>query len=261
MTLGKKKKRKKTLQQKAPSQKEKAPSRKEKALSRKEKPLSLKEKPPRLTSNIHKKKNRQPVLKKRENPNWPLTVLALAGMVLAAYLVLIAWLGQAPLYCDEGSSCDIVQQSRWGTFLGLPTPFWGLLTYALLAIIGFRVRKPVLHWKSAWMVSLLGLGYSLYLNAISLFVIESMCAYCLASLSIMTAIFLVVTFQRPKGLPDFKFTIWAGETIVIAMVIVGGMHLYYSGLIDPAAGPEDPYLKGLAKHLTREKAIFYGAFW
>jgi hypothetical protein len=106
-----------------------------------------------------------------------------------------------------------------------------------------------------------GLGYSVYLNTISLLVIEAMCAYCLASLSIMAVIFGVLYFQRPEGLPDFKFKTWAGETVIIAMVIVGGMHLHYSGVFDPMAGPEDPYLRGLAEHLTREKAVMYGAFW
>jgi uncharacterized membrane protein len=219
------------------------------------------EKPPLVKPAVRKKKKGQPLLKKRENPNWPLTALAVAGMVLTAYLVLTSWLGQAPLYCDEASPCDIVQQSRWGTFLVLPTAFWGFLTYALLAYIGFRVRNRGLHWKSAWTVSLVGLGYSVYLNTISLLVIEAMCAYCLASLSIMAVIFGVVIFQRPERLPHFKFTTWVGETIVIVMLFVGGMHLHYSGVFDPAAGPEDPYLRGLAEHLTREKAVFYGTFW
>jgi uncharacterized membrane protein len=238
--LGKKKKRKKTSQVKPPPRKETSP---------------------RVKPAVPKKKKGQPVLKKRENPNWPLTALAVAGMVLSAYMVLTSWLGQAPLFCDEGSSCDIVQKSRWGTFLGLPTAFWGFLTYAILAYIGFRVRKPVLHWKSAWTVSLVGLGYSVYLNIISLFVIETICAYCLVSLSIMAVIFVVVMFQRPERLPHFKFSTWAGETIVIVMVIVGGMHLHYSGVFDPTAGPEDPYLRGLAEHLTQQKAVLYGAFW
>jgi uncharacterized membrane protein len=155
--LGKKKKRKKTLPEKPPSQED---------TSRREK-----------RAEERKKKKRQPVLKRREHPNWPLTALAGAGMLLTAYLALTSWLGQPPLYCDEGSSCDIVQQSRWGTFLGLPTAFWGFLTYATLGHIGYRVRNPGLHWKSAWTVSLVGLGYSVYLNTISLLVIEAMCAY------------------------------------------------------------------------------------
>jgi uncharacterized membrane protein len=239
--LGKKKKRRKALKEKT--------SVKEEALVQEE-PAQKK-----------KKKRRQPVPTKREHPNWPLTALAGAGMALTGYLVLTFYLGTPPLYCEEGSTCDIVQQSRWGTFLGIPTALFGFMAYAALAFIGFRVRSPGLHWKSAWIVSLVGLGYSIYLNAISLFVIEAACLYCLTSLSIMAAIFGVVFVQRPAGLPNFKYATWAGETIVLAMVIVGGMHLYYSGVFDPSVGPEDPYLKGLAQHLTEEGAVFYGAFW
>ena len=135
------------------------------------------------------------------------------------------------------------------------------MTYAILAYIGFRVRKQGLHWKAAWIVSLVGLGYSIYLNTISLFVIEAACAYCLASLSIMAVIFGMVMFQRPKGLPNFRFVRWVGETMVIVIVFVGVMHLHYSGVFDPAAGPDDPYLRGLAEHLAREKAVVYGASW
>jgi len=225
------------------------------------KPLSGEEITPLEKPDGPKKKKRQPVTKWREQPNWPLTALAGAGLLLTAYLVLTSWLGQAPLYCDEGSTCDIVQRSRWGTFLGLPVALFGFLTYAALFIIGLKVRKPGLHWKAAWTVSLLGLCYSVYLNTISLFVIEAMCAYCLASLSIMAAIFIFMTLKRPEGLPDFKFKTWATEAIVVVLLVVGGMHMHYSGVFDSAAGPEDPYLKGLAEHLTLEKAVLYGAFW
>jgi uncharacterized membrane protein len=238
--LGRKRKSKKSSQQKPPSRDE--------SLVREE-----------LGGRI--KKKRQQVPRIRENPNWPLTALAGAGMVLTGYLVLTSWLGKHPLYCEGGSTCDIVQQSRWGTFLMLPTAFWGFLSYAALAYIGFRVRSSGRHWKSAWTVSLVGLSYSIYLNAISLFVIEAACIYCLTSLSIMAVIFGVVFFQRPSGLPNFKYAAWAGETIVLTMVIVGGMHMHYSGVFDSAAGPEDPYLRRLAQHLTEENAVVYGAYW
>jgi uncharacterized membrane protein len=233
--LGKKKKRRKALKEEAQVQ---------------EKPAGKK-----------KKKKRQPMPTKREHPNWPLTGLAAAGMLLTAYLVITSWLGGHPLYCEEGSTCDIVQRSRWGTLMHLPTAFWGFMTYAVLAYIGFQVRSPGWHWKSAWVVSMVGLGYSIYLNTISFFEIEVMCAYCLASLSIMAFIFGVVVSQRPMGLPDFKYPTWAGATIVTTVLIVGGLHLHYSGVFDPAAGPEDPYLKGLAEHLSREEAVLYGAYW
>jgi uncharacterized membrane protein len=238
--LGKKRKHKKTLQEKQPIKQES---------QAREKPAG------------RKKKRRHTAPQRRDNPNWPLTALAAAGMMLTAYLTLTSLLGGQPLYCDAGSTCDIVQQSRWGTFLGMPTSLLGFLTYTTLAFIGFKVRNQGWHWKSAWTFSLVGLGYSLYLNTISLFVIEAMCAYCLASLSIMAVIFVVVVYQRPAGLPDFNFKTLAGETVLLTMLIIGGMHMHYSGVFDPAAGPEDPYLSGLAEHLSEEKAVMYGAFW
>lgn len=182
-------------------------------------------------------------------------------MVLTLYLTLNVWLGGTPLYCTEGSSCDIVQQSRWGTFLGMPTAFWGFWTYATLAYIGFKVRNPEKHWKSSWVVALVGLGYSVYLTSISLFVIDALCAYCLVSLSIMIVTFGVIVAQRPEGMQKFKLTNWVGKTAVVTLIIIGGMHMHYSGVFDPAAGPEDPFLKGLATHLNEKNAVLYGAFW
>jgi uncharacterized membrane protein len=226
-----------------------------------EKPPSRDEPLAREKPAGRKKNNGQLVLKKRERSNLPLTALAGAGMVLTAYLALTSWLGQPPLYCDDGSSCDIVQQSRWGTFLGLPTAFWGFLTYATLAYIGFRVRHPVRHWKSAWIVSLVGLGYSVYLTIISLLVIDATCVYCFVSLSIMAAIFGVIISQRSDGLPNFKYATWTGQTMAMALVIIGGMHLHYSGAFGLAMGTEDPYLRGLAEYLSRKKAVLYGASW
>lgn len=207
------------------------------------------------------KKKQQSVLEKRKQPNWPLTAFAGAGMALTLYLTLTVWFGDGPLYCADGSACDIVQQSRWGTFLGMPTAFWGFLTYATLAFIGYKVRSPERHWKSAWVISLLGVGYSVYLTMVSHFVIDALCPYCLVSLSIMTVIFGVIIAQRPEGMKDFRFTAWAAKTAVVALIFIGGMHLLYSGVFNPAVEPEDPYLKGLATHLAEENVVLYGAFW
>jgi len=37
--------------------------------------------------------------------------------------------------------------------------------------------------------------------------------------------------------------------------------LHYSGIFDPAAGPEKPQLKALAVHLSETGARFYGTYW
>ena len=92
-------------------------------------------------------------------------------------------------------------------------------------------------------------------------VIQAACIYCIASFIIMAIIFSVITFQRPKELPRFNFTAFARQTVIITAVIIGGMHLHYSGVFDPMAGPEAPFLKGLAEHLTKDEAMMYGAYW
>jgi uncharacterized membrane protein len=204
---------------------------------------------------------RTPVLRKRHVPNWPVLALALLGMALTGYLSATSWLKTPLAYCAEGSSCDLVQTSRWGNFLGLPTAFWGFLGYAALGHIAFRVRNAELHWKGSWMIALTGLAVSVYLTGISLYVIHATCFYCLTSLGLMAALFVVITLQRPQGLPSFSWPLWAGQTALLAVVVVVALHLHYSGVFNAAAGPEDPYLQGLAEHLKESGATFYGAYW
>jgi len=201
------------------------------------------------------------VLRKRHVPNWPVLLLALAGMALTAYLSATSWLKAAPAFCADGSSCDLVQSSRWGSLLGLPMAFWGFLGYAALGHIAYRVRNAAWHWKAAWTLSLVGLAVSIYLTAVSIYVIEATCFYCLTSLGLMAALFVVISLQRPEGLPSFSWPSWAGQTGLLAVAIVVGLQLHYSGVFNSAAGPENPYLRGLAEHLTQSGAIFYGAYW
>ena len=199
--------------------------------------------------------------RRRSLPNWPVLAPALAGMALTAYLTATTWAGTAPAFCAEGSSCDVVQTSRWGTLLGLPTAAWGFLAYFALAYIAMRVKDASRHWQAAWLVAAIGLAISAYLTVISLVVIEAACIYCLASLALLALITGIVTLQRPEGIAGFSWPAWGGQGAVIAIVLVTGLHLHFSGTFNPAAGPEDPYLMGLAEHLKTRGDIFYGAFW
>jgi len=202
-------------------------------------------------------------------PKWSLPrgrllgVLALAGLgvILTAYLTLNAWFGSSLPYCSAGSACDIVQSSRWSTLLGLPVAFWGLLTYAGIALLACRADKPAKRWKLLWTLASVGLAVSVYLTAISIFVIDATCAYCLASLALIAAIFALVAWAGPDKLPAFRWREWLPLTAGGAGVLVLLLHLHYSGVFDPAAGPEDPRLRALAVHLQESGAKFYGAYW
>ncbi len=193
-------------------------------------------------------------------PNAPLTLILLAltacGVALTTYLSYTALFEAHPAFCGEGSGCDLVQSSRWATFLGIPTAAWGLFTYLTMAALTWRARTKPGSRTPLIFVAVGGFGISAYLTVISIVKIEATCAYCLASFGIITAIMILTLVQRPPG--------WAAslkEASVIAVLLIGGLHLHYSGVFDEAAGPEDPQLQALAIHLTETGAKFYGAYW
>jgi uncharacterized membrane protein len=195
----------------------------------------------------------------QDDPNWPIFALAVIGMGLSGYLTYSAWTLNQLAGCTEGSACDIVLSSPWATLFGMPTSFWGFLTYALLAAIAWNKRTPA-QWKTAWFVALFGVLYSLYLTLISFYSLDAACPYCLTSLGIMAAIFAVASCQRPQ-MVGFSWGPWLAKTIGTAVVVVVALHLHYAGYWGKTAAAEDPWIRGLATHLTKIDAKFYGASW
>ncbi|MGE5062106.1 MAG: vitamin K epoxide reductase family protein, partial [Betaproteobacteria bacterium] len=210
-------------------------------------------------ANIKRGKQATPAVTNKA-PNWPLFALALIGMALSGYLTFTAWQGKLVAFCTEGAGCDVVLNSRWSTLFGMPTSFWGFLTYALLAAVAWN-KNAADRWRWAWTISLFGLLFSLYLTSVSLFELKATCPYCLTSLGLMTAIFIVTTLQRPVNLPKFSWGPWVAKTGGAALVGIIALHLYFAGYWGEAQGPEDPWVRALAEHLSRSDVKFYGASW
>jgi uncharacterized membrane protein len=214
---------------------------------------AAKDKKPRPKTAI----NRSPT---RSVPNWPLFALAVLGMVLTGYLTIILWTGERAAGCTPGTACDIVLNSRWSTLFGFPTSFWGFLTYAALAVIAWNKHADS-QWRWAWFLSLFGLLYSIYLTFVSFLALEAACPYCLTSLGLFAATFIIIAIQRPANLSRFSWVPWITKSAVPALAIVVALHLHYAGVFGKKAGPEDPWIRGLAEHLTKTSAKFYGASW
>jgi uncharacterized membrane protein len=200
----------------------------------------------------------RPVL--RSGPNWPLLALSVLGIFLASYLSWTEWTGTSVKGCAVGSSCDVVLSSRWAKLFGLPTAFWGLLTYLTLAGAAF-IQNAQKHWTAAWVISLFGVLYSAYLTTISLTVLGAACPYCLTSLVLMSSIFVLVTFQRPRIPGSFSWPRWLRKTVPVAAAIIIALHLHYVGILGEAPAPEDPGTRALALHLAQSGAKMYGAYW
>ncbi|HEX2229996.1 MAG TPA: vitamin K epoxide reductase family protein [Candidatus Binatia bacterium] len=196
----------------------------------------------------------------QDGPNWPILALAVIGMGLTGYLTYSAWAVKQVAGCVEGSACDVVLSSQWSSLFGLPTSFWGFLTYALLAAIAWNKRTAA-QWKAAWFVALFGVLYSVYLTAVSFYVLEAACPYCLTSLGLMAAIFAIAFFQRPARMAGFSWGPWLAKSGGTALVLIAALHLHYAGYWGKTAAAEDPWIRGLATHLAKIDAKFYGASW
>ena len=196
----------------------------------------------------------------RATPNWPLLALSLLGCALAGYLSWTSLSGGSVQGCSAGSGCDVVLSSRWATLLGLPTAFWGLLTYLALAAIAFIARADQ-QWRLGWTVAFFGVLYSVYLTGISLTVLGGACPYCLTSLALMTAILALLTFQRPDPLPAFSWQRWLRVRGPIAVGVIAFLHLNYIGVVGKPPAVEDPTLRALAVHLAETGVKMYGAEW
>ena len=192
--------------------------------------------------------------------NWPLLALSLVGSALGGYLAWTAWSGGAVQGCAAGGGCDAVLSSRWATLLGLPTAFWGALAYLALARAAFLAPADR-QWRRAWTISFFGVLYSGYLTTISLTVLGAACPYCLASLALMTLIFVLVTLQRPATLPGFSWPRWVSRRGLAAVGIIAFLHLNYTGVVGRLPAEEDPALRALAIHLADSGARMYGASW
>lgn len=191
-------------------------------------------------------------------PDWWIVALAGLGMIITGYLTGVAWSGTEVAFCSAGSGCDIVQQSHWSTVLGIPVALWGFAVYALIALSAGLMKPRLTRWKRLWYVSLVGLAVSVYLTIVGIVALDAVCVWCLASLATMTAIFVCVCLRRPSSAPGVPWPQWAIRSGIVVVIIIALLHIYYSGLFQPA---EDPKLKALAMHLEETDAKFYGAYW
>ncbi len=191
-------------------------------------------------------------------PDWVVLGLSGFGLLVTAYLVLTTLTTGSPVGCGVGSSCDLIQSSRWSTLLGVPVSLWGFVLYLLIAVIAGLGRPRPKRWQQLWTLTFFGLVFSLYLTAVGWFELQALCWWCTTSLLTLVAMFIYLTFLRPETGDDpfwGNFLISKGAMLLVAMVALHG--IYNDWFVSPA----DPKLVALAEHLDENGAVFYGAFW
>ncbi|MFQ5745665.1 MAG: vitamin K epoxide reductase family protein [Gemmatimonadota bacterium] len=132
-------------------------------------------------------------------------ILAVAGLFLSLYLLLYKLGFYGELICGDSGSCDYVQSSSYAYFLGIPIAGWGAAWYAaVLSAALLRLGSGGVTGKTAGPVlgglAAAGLGFSVYLTAVELFVLHAICRWCVGSAALTVAIFvLVAPWRRTSG--------------------------------------------------------------
>jgi uncharacterized membrane protein len=141
-------------------------------------------------------------------------VVAFIGFIDATYLTVKHYQGIIPP-CAEGFQCETVLTSAYATVAGVPVALGGALYYLAILIIAIiyaeyrfhDAKKDIHHSPRQEGAALLlaagvsvGLLVSLWFLYVQLFLIHSLCLYCLASGVTSTLIWLVVWFPIIGGM-------------------------------------------------------------
>jgi uncharacterized membrane protein len=108
-----------------------------------------------------------------------MSVLALAGLVVASYLLAVRILGEPPT-CGPIKGCETVAASPYATMFGIPVALFGvgfslLLTAASLTWWRSADRRAL---YGAYGLGLAGIIAVAYLSYLEVFVIGAICVWC-----------------------------------------------------------------------------------
>ncbi|MBN2469907.1 MAG: vitamin K epoxide reductase family protein [Anaerolineae bacterium] len=137
-------------------------------------------------------------------------IITLAGLGVAAYMSWAELTGTetvCPGHTEDATGepgtividCGFVQQSIYASIFGIPVALLGIAGYlAIAAIWLLEKRVSFLTEYSALLIfglSLFGFLFSLYLTYTELFIMYTICTWCVASAVLMTLVFVIASIQ------------------------------------------------------------------
>ncbi len=132
---------------------------------------------------------------KQTIPNWlPVAFLIISalGFADATYLSIKHFLG-TPVPCSILHGCEIVLTSKYSVLYGIPTALFGALFYLTVMILSavYLETKKVTVLKLVACITTLGFLASLGFVYIQLFILKSICLYCMGSAATSTTLFIL----------------------------------------------------------------------
>lgn len=128
-------------------------------------------------------------------------VLCLVGLGVAGSVAITVAGGGIPQCVGGSTGCATVEKSKYSEIIGIHVSVFGLVGYA--SILGATLWRGDPGRIVAFMLSLFGFGFSLYLTYLEFWVIEAICQWCVASAILMVALAILMTVRllRHGGSP------------------------------------------------------------
>ncbi len=116
-----------------------------------------------------------------------IAILAFAGVVVSSLALQVHYsTGTEPCSINERWDCGIVNHSSFAVIEHIPVAAIGIAGYLLIALLALmRQRAPLL------LVTLIGLGFALYLTHIERDILQVWCLYCVISQGIIALLTLL----------------------------------------------------------------------
>lgn len=121
-------------------------------------------------------------------------VVALLGFADAAYLKIQDSLNVIPP-CFVATGCETVLTSKWSEIAGIPVTVLGALYYLTIIVLSaiFLITKREKALRLASWATFIGLCATLWFVSLQLFIIQSICFYCMLSAISSVTLFVVGT--------------------------------------------------------------------
>ena len=123
---------------------------------------------------------------------WAILVTSLTGFGDTLYLTVKHYVGGA-VPCTIFTDCEKVLTSSYASIGPVPTALVGTIFYALvfLASVAYLDTRKLGWFRLVFALSTMGFFFSVWLVYLQVFVLHSLCTYCLLSAGLTTFLFFI----------------------------------------------------------------------
>lgn len=139
------------------------------------------------------------------------------GLLIIAEIALCVYIGfsnEDNYFCSVGSDCDAVQNSIYGTFLGVKLAWFGVICFSILLLLFLIARVNKNYYWIFFLASIIGTGLAVYFILLQVFILGKLCRDCVIIDGIMILMFIIVVFEFIDFRKEIKDIEYNAEKII-----------------------------------------------